>query len=133
MTQNKRTIDTPALMEWLGEDRGDNLAIKHGLRIYTVDKFGTLISQRYKRAQARPLHTQTITSNIEGLSDMQAGNTYTISQSEVVVGKLVESNLFGYRFLCVDPKGQVSFVDMDYVDAVDHFRRGNIKQVQLGR
>lgn len=133
MTQNKQTKDTPALMEWLGEERGDNLAIKHGLWIYTVDKFGTLISQRYKRAQARPLATQTIARDIEGLSDMQAGNTYTISQSEVVIGKLVESNLFGYRFLCVDSKGQVSFVDLDYVDAVNHFQRGNIKQVQQSR
>lgn len=133
MTQGKQSKDTPALMEWLGEERGDNLAIKHGLRIYTVDKFGTLISQRYKRAQARPLTDQTIVKDIEGLSDMQVGNTYTISQSEVVVGKLIESNLFGYRFVCVDSKGQISFVDLDYDDAINHFQQNNIKQVQQSR
>lgn len=122
--------NAPAVVEWLGEERGDNLAIKSGHRIFTVDKYGTLASQRYKRAQARLITAMTANTVIEGLSDLRVGYTYTISQSDIVIGKLLESNLFGYRFLSVNPLGQVAFTDMDYADAAKHLQAGNIKQVK---
>lgn len=122
--------NTPVVVEWLGEDRGDNLAIKSGLRVFTVDKYGTLISQRYKRARARPLTAMTANTTIEGFSDLKIGYTYTISQSDIVIGKLLESNLFGYCFLSVNPQGQVTFVDIDYADVTKHLQAGNIKQVK---
>lgn len=129
MEINNIAKNTPTVVEWLGDDRGDNLAIKSGLRIFTVDKYGTLTSQRYKRAQARPVTAMTTNTVIEGLSDLKIGYTYTISQSDVVIGKLLESNLFGYRFLSVNPQGHVTFIDIDYVDATKHLQAGNIKQV----
>lgn len=128
MEINDKAKNTPVVVEWLGDDRGDNLAIKSGLRIFTVDKYGTLISQRYKRAQARPLTAMTANTTIEGFSDLKIGYTYTISQSDIVIGKLMESNLFGYRFLSVNPQGQVTFIDIDYADVTKHLQAGNIKQ-----
>ena len=121
--------NVPVIMEWLGEERGDNLAIKSGLRVFTVDKHGTLRSQRYKRTQARPLSTDIISCDIEGLSDLKVGATYSISQSDIVIGKLLESNLFAYCFLCVTPQGKVTFVDIEYTDAVRHIQAGHIKRI----
>lgn len=123
-------INTPAILEWLGEERGDNLAIKSGLRVFTVDKYGTLTSQRYKRAQARPLSTGVESCQIDGISDLSVGATYSISQSEVVIGKLLESNLFGYRFLAVTPSGQVTFTDIEYAEMIAHLQSGNIKRIR---
>lgn len=122
--------NAPAILEWLGEERGDNLAIKSGLRVFTVDKYGTLTSQRYKRAQARPLHTGAVSCKIDGISDLKVGATYSISQSEVVIGKLLESNLFGYRFLAVTPNEQVTFTDMHYAEVIAHLQSGNIKRIR---
>ena len=122
--------NAPVIMEWLGEERGDNLAIKSGLRVFTVDKYGTLTSQRYKRAQARPLFTEMVSCDIDGISDLKIGVTYSISQSDMLIGKLLELNLFGYRFLAVDPKGQVTFKDMEYADIITHLQSGNIKRIR---
>lgn len=130
MEINDKAKNTPVIVEWLGEGRGDNLAIKSGLRIFTVDKYGTLVSQRYKHAQARPLTAMTVNTVIEGLSDFKVGYTYTISQSDMVIGKLLESNLFGYRFLSVNPQGLVTFTDINYADVVKHLQAKNIKQVR---
>ena len=122
--------NAPVIMEWLGEERGDNLAIKSGLRVFTVDKYGTLTSQRYKRAQARPLFTEMVSCDIDGISDLKIGVTYSISQSDMLIGKLLELNLFGYRFLAVDPKEQVTFKDMEYADIIAHLQSGNIKRIR---
>lgn len=130
MEVNKDIKNTPVIMEWLGEEQGDNLAIKSGLRVFTVDKHGTMISQRYKRAQARPLTSNIAFYEIDGISDLKVGETYSISQSEVVIGKLLESNLFGYRFLSVTPQGDVTFTDIDYAEAIVHFQSGNIKRIR---
>lgn len=116
-------------MEWIGDERGDNLAIKSGLRIYTVDKYGTLISQRYKRNVAVQLTDGVTMTPIDGLADLRVGYTYSISQSEIVLGKLVESNLFGYRFLCINHKGVVAFSDIDYDEAINRCRAGDINTV----
>lgn len=121
------------IMEWLEDDRGDNLAIKTGLRVFTVDKYGNLNSQRYKRVSCTPLPEGTSTSTIEGLSDLRVGYTYTISQSEMVVGKLLESHLFGYRFLSFSPTGNVSFTDMSYEDIIRHCQDGNIRIIHKVR
>lgn len=130
MEVSKDTKAAPVIMEWLGEERGDNIAIKSGLRIFTVDKYGTMVSQRYKRAQARPLTSNVVACEIDGISDLKVGDTYSISQSEVVMGKLLELNLFGYRFLSVTPTGDVTFTDIDYTDAIVHFQSGNIKRIR---
>lgn len=130
MEVKNKTNPTPAIMEWIGENRGDNLAIKSGLRVFTVDKHGTLKSQRYNRSQARPLSTGIISYDIDGLSDLIVGATYSISQSDVVIGKLLESNLFAYCFLSVTPQGKVTFVDIEYADAVSHIQAGHIKRIQ---
>lgn len=121
--------DTPVIVEWLGDDRGDNLAIRFGLRVYTVDRFGNLSSQRYKRALASPLPEGTYTAAIEGLSDLKPGHTYCISNTEIVVGKLIESHLFGYRFLCVTPDGKIAITDISYEDIIRHHKDGNVKVI----
>lgn len=121
--------DTPAIIEWLGDDRGDNLAIRFGLRVYTVDRFGNLNSQRYKRALASPLPEGTYTTPIEGLSDLKPGHTFVISNTEIVVGKLIESHLFGYRFLCVTPEGKIMITDVSYEDIIRHHKDGDIKAI----
>lgn len=118
---------TPVIMEWAGDVRGDNLAIKVGQRVFTVDKYGTLSSHRYKRAQVRPFPSGPVMTTVEGLTDLTVGNTYSISQSEIMVGKLLESHLFGYTFLSVNPEGKVKFMDVDYDQAITHIQAGNIK------
>lgn len=128
MDANKKK-DTPVIVEWLGEDRGDNLAIKYGQRIFTVDCSGNLNSQRYKRAEAVTLTDGTYTSVIEGMTDLKPGFTYTISNSPIVLGKVLESHLFGYRFLSCGAEGNVSITDMDYADIVRHCQDGDIKMV----
>ena len=126
----KKKHEGPTIVEWLGEKRGDNLAIKHGRRIYTVDCSGNLHSRCYKRAEVSPLTEGTYTSTIEGLTDLKPGYTYTISKSPIVVGKVLESHLFGYRFLCFGPEGNVSISDMDYEEVIRHYQDGDIKIVQ---
>lgn len=121
--------DIPAIIEWLGDERGDNLALRYGFRVYTVDRYGNLRSQRYKRATASPLPEGTYTSPIEGLSDLKPGHTYSISNSEIVVGKLLESHLFGYRFLCINPEGKITISDVNYEDTVRHHQNGDIKAI----
>lgn len=121
--------EVPTIVEWLGDERGDNLAIRFGLRVYTVDKYGNLSTRRYKRAVASPLTEGTYTVPIEGLTDLKLGYTYTISNSEIVVGKLLESHLFGYRFLCSNPEGRVSILDIDYENIIRHCQDGHIQVV----
>lgn len=129
MEQDKQLTDAPEILEWTGEGKGDGLVIKSGRRIYTVDKYGNLASCRYKRKEAARLEHGTYSTSIEGLTDLKLGGTYSVSQTEIVVGKLLESNLFGYRFLCVKPDGMIAFVDLDYDDAVRYCQSGNIKAV----
>ena len=74
--------DIPTIIEWLGDDRGDNLAIRFGLRVYTVDRYGNLNSQRYKRALVSPLPEGTYTAPIEGLSDLRACLKTIVNRSE---------------------------------------------------
>lgn len=130
MEANKKSKEIPVLLEWLADERGDNLAIKFGRRVYTVDKYGNLNSQRYKRVNASEITDGTRAVVIEGLADMRLGTTYTISSTDIVVGKLIESNLFGYRFFCVKPDNTISFVDIDYEDAIRYCQDGNIKIIQ---
>lgn len=129
MTLEENKQSTPIIAKWTGEDRGDNLAFKEGLRVYTIDKYGYLRSQRYKRSQIRLLSDNLKTLPIEGLSDFKIGNTYSISQSDMVIGKLMESNLFGYRFLAINSLGKLVFKDLDYCEAVKLLSSGDIKQV----
>lgn len=128
--EEKKKQDGPTIVEWLGKTRGDNLAIKHGRRIYTVDCSGNLHSRCYKRAETAPLTDGTCTSTIEGLSDLRPGYTYTIFKSPIVVGKVLESHLFGCCFLSFGPEGNVSISDMDYEDVIRHCQDGDIKIVQ---
>lgn len=128
--ESKNPKETPEIMEWLGDERGDNLAIKSGLRVYTVDKYSNLYSQRYKRATSTPLTDGLFTTTISGLSDLKVGYTYSISKSEMVVGKLLESHLFGYRFLSFGPNGNASISDMDYNEIILHFQAGDIKIIR---
>ncbi len=129
-TDSKRNT-TAEIMEWCGENRGDGIAIKSGLRIFTVDKYGTLISQRYKRSQAIPIHDGTQTSLVEGLTDLKIGDTYSISQSNIVIGKVLESTLFGYRFFAIGPQGEIGFIDMDYEDIIAHCQAGHVNRILL--
>jgi len=128
MEGNKKK-DVPVIVEWLGDERGDNLAIRFGLRVYAVDKYGNLSSRRYKRTVASPLAEGTYTVPIEGLTDLKYGHTYTIANSEIIIGKLLESHLFGYRFLCVNPEGKITILDIDYEEIIRHCQNGDIKTI----
>ena len=128
MKPNVKNILT--IVKWLGDNRGDNLAFRYGQRIYMVDKYGVINSKRYKRAETRPVSNLTCNTTLEGLTDFKIGYTYTILQSELAIGKLTELNLFGYRFMSITPEGQVTFVGIDYDDAMKLLRAGNIKQVK---
>lgn len=125
-----RKSEEPVIVEWLGETRGDNLAIKHGRRVYTVDCTGNLHSRCYKRSEVVKLMDGTFTSSIDGLSDLKPGYTYTISNSPIVIGKVLESHLFGYRFLRFGPEGNVTISDMDYEEVIRHYQNGDIKILQ---
>lgn len=118
-------------MEWLEGNRGDNIAIKFGRRIYTVDKYGNLFGTRYKKAEAVEPENGTRPRHIEGLADLSLGYTYSISGTPMVVGKLIESNLFGYRFLIFGPDGNVEFWDLDYDDAFRHCVNKDITALQF--
>ena len=66
---------------------------------------------------------------IERPSDFKIGNTYTISLPDMMVGKLLESHLFGYRFLILNQNGQEAYFDIDYTDVSKLVKAGSIKLV----
>lgn len=131
MEQTKRPKNPPTLLKWLGDEKGDNIAIKHGQRLFTVDKYGTLVSKRFKRNQVSSITNDIDTTQVEGLTDLKIGGTYSISQSNIVIGKILESNLFGYRFFTIDPNEEVGFVDMDYEDIIRHCQAGHVNRILL--
>lgn len=126
---SNRKKNPPVIVEWLREDRGDNIAIKYGQQVFTVDCEGHLYSSCYKRSETASLENGTCTTTISGLSDLKVGYTFSISNSPVVIGKVLESHLFGYCFLSCDSDGNVSLTDIGYDEIVQYFRDGNIKRI----
>lgn len=126
------SLPTHTIMRWTGTERGDNLAIKSGNMMYTVDREGNLYGQRFQYSPHDVVSVDrgVISISVNGITDLKIGNTYTIASSEILLGKLLESNLQGYKFLCFKPDGCVTFTDMGYDEVIVHLQAGNIRVVE---
>lgn len=128
MEKERETKNHISFVQCQDVQRGDNVAFKRDNWVYMVDDQGELYSRVYSADIFSDLTSYT-TNILYSLSSLKKGQTYTIVDSDIVVGKYLGVSIFGREFLSIDSTSHVAIVDVPEEEMENYLYTEKVKEV----